>query len=128
MPQERIRHNYRRSLDSGNAESFCRCDTGCTKTRTFFARRYERNIFASWIRKVAVYFIADHNNMMSLTKFTDFCKLFLRPYFSNWIMWIAENHQAGLRICKFFLKVFKIHMIFTVFIDKRTFKDIAAIV
>lgn len=97
MPQHGIWNHYGR-VKTGDIERFGRCHVGHGVHCALLIHRGKGHVIISRIGKITMNFVADYGHMMVPAKLTYACEGVAIPDLAYGIVWIAQDHQRGLRI------------------------------
>lgn len=98
MPQHGIWNHYGSRVKTGDIERFGRCHAGHGVHCALLIHRGKGHVIISRIGKITMNFVADYGHMMVPAKLTYACEGVAIPDSAYRIVWIAQDHQRGLRI------------------------------
>ena len=98
MPQHGIWNHYGSRVKTGDIERFGRCHAGHGVHCALLIHRGKGHVIISRIGKITMNFVADYGHMMVPAKLTYACEGVAIPDSAYGIVWIAQDHQRGLRI------------------------------
>ena len=129
VAQHGVWDHHRRRVEARDVERLGRRHAGHRVHRAMLARGGERHVAEARIGQIAVDLVADHRHMMLPAQFADARQGFAIPDVSDRIVWVAQDHQRGLRVGELRLQIRPVDRVMPLaVVDERGFEHPAAVV